>query len=109
MKRLHSAVTVAACLGAGLATVQAQQRAGAASVRTDAAKAATMNFMDKPPKLVSRQPRAEVEAGQPSLRGLRGSCAQFIRLHRQRVSLTSPQGRCARWRRQNPITLRMWR
>ena len=29
---------------------------------------------------------------------LRGSWPQFIRLWRQRVSLTSPSGRCARWR-----------
>src|SRR4051812_16678963 len=33
MTRLHTALTVAACLGAGIVTVQAQQRAGAPAPR----------------------------------------------------------------------------
>ena len=33
MKRVHSAVTVAACLGAAMVTVQAQQRGGTSALR----------------------------------------------------------------------------
>ena len=33
MKRLHSAVTVAACLGFAMVTVQAQQRGGTSTPR----------------------------------------------------------------------------